>query len=306
MCSSIPLRCRASACLGELSAGIRYFNRQGKVDVIVVTRGGGSFEDLLAFNDEALARVIAASEIPIISAVGHETDFTICDFVADLRAPTPSAAAELVIRSKHELAERLAGLHKRMRQAVNYKLLRAQNALSQMAQHAVFARMQDAIARRQQRADDLMFRMAQAQGRILKGCARRLEGYETGLRHHDPRMRLALLRRQLDGHTALLASSIERGLAVRSAGVDRLTSALGRAAREFPAAPAVALGAAAEQPAGAVSQGHPGAWLCPGFRPRGPPGKTGLPTQGRGAGPYSAGERTHVLVFTRSLKQSLK
>ena len=86
---------------------MRYFNRQGKVDVIVVARGGGSFEDLFAFNDEGLARAIAASRIPVISAVGHETDFTICDFVADLRAPTPSAAAELVIRSKQELAEKL-------------------------------------------------------------------------------------------------------------------------------------------------------------------------------------------------------
>ena len=130
---------------------MRYFNHHGKVDVIVVARGGGSFEDLFAFNDEGLARVIAGSEIPVISAVGHETDFTICDFVADLRAPTPSAAAELVIRSKHELAEKLATVRKRMGQAVNYKLLRAHNALSQLAQHAVFARMQDAIARRQQR-----------------------------------------------------------------------------------------------------------------------------------------------------------
>jgi len=89
---------------------------------------------LFAFNDEGLARVIASCEVPVISAVGHETDFTICDFVADLRAPTPSAAAELVIRSQHELSEKLHALYKRMTQAINYKLLRANNALSTLAQ----------------------------------------------------------------------------------------------------------------------------------------------------------------------------
>ena len=138
-----------------------------------MARGGGSFEDLFAFNDEGLARTIAASDIPVISAVGHETDFTICDFVADLRAPTPSAAAELVIRSKHELAEKVHAFHKRLTQAMNYKLLRANNALSNLVQHAVFARMQDSIARRQQRMDDLVFRLAQAQSRILKNQSRR-------------------------------------------------------------------------------------------------------------------------------------
>src|SRR5271169_5911797 len=98
-----PAQVQGDTAATEVSAGVRYFNRHGKVDVIVVTRGGGSFEDLFAFNDETLARVIAGSEVPVISAVGHETDFTICDFVADLRAPTPSAA-ELVICSKQELA----------------------------------------------------------------------------------------------------------------------------------------------------------------------------------------------------------
>ncbi len=166
-----PAQVQGDTAASEVSAGVRYFNRHGQVDVIVIARGGGSFEDLFAFNEEGLARAIAASELPVISAVGHETDFTICDFVADLRAPTPSAAAELVIRSKQELAEKLSALRKRIAQAINYKLLRAHNALSQLAQHAVFARMQDSIARRQQRIDDLVFRMAQAQSRVLKNLA---------------------------------------------------------------------------------------------------------------------------------------
>ncbi|MGA2991487.1 MAG: exodeoxyribonuclease VII large subunit, partial [Candidatus Korobacteraceae bacterium] len=105
-----PAQVKGEAAAREVSAGVRYFNRSRQVDVIVIARGGGSFEDLAAFNDEALARAIAASSLPVISAIGHETDFTICDFVADLRAPTPSAAAELVVRSKYELEQRLSGL----------------------------------------------------------------------------------------------------------------------------------------------------------------------------------------------------
>src|SRR5215469_5366829 len=92
-----PAQVQGDLAGSDVSRGVRYFNRSGHVDVIIVARGGGSFEDLFAFNDEGLARTISASDVPIISAVGHETDFTICDFVADLRAPTPSAAAEMVI-----------------------------------------------------------------------------------------------------------------------------------------------------------------------------------------------------------------
>src|ERR1700690_338186 len=118
-----PAQVQGEVAPGEVSAGVRYFNLHGKVDVIVVARGGGSFGDPFAFNDEGLARTIATAHVPVISAVGHETDFTICDFVADLRAPTPSAAAELVIGSKQEFAEKLASLRHRLAQTVNYKLL---------------------------------------------------------------------------------------------------------------------------------------------------------------------------------------
>ncbi len=224
-----PAQVQGDTAASEVTAGVRYFNRHGKVDVIVIARGGGSFEDLFAFNDEGLARAIAASEVPVISAVGHETDFTICDFVADLRAPTPSAAAELVIRSKQELAEKLLALRKRIAQAINYKLLRAHNTLSQLAQSAVFARMQDSIARRQQRMDDLVFRLAQAQSHILKDLDRRLTGYETQLRHHDLRVRAGAMRRQLDSRTSELRAALTRLLGGQQTELDRLAVALGRA-----------------------------------------------------------------------------
>ncbi len=103
-----PAQVQGEAAAGEVSAGVRYLNRSGKVDVIIVARGGGSLEDLFAFNDEGLARTIAASKVPVISAIGHETDFTICDFVADRRAATPSEAAEIVVAAKQELDERLS------------------------------------------------------------------------------------------------------------------------------------------------------------------------------------------------------
>ena len=221
-----PAQVQGDLAASEVSGGIRYFNRHGHVDVIIVTRGGGSFEDLFAFNDEGLARVIAASGIPVISAVGHETDFTICDFVADLRAPTPSAAAELVIRSKQELSEKLLALRKRLAQAMNYKLLRANNELSSLVQNAVFARMQDSIARRQQRMDDLGFRLAQSQASILKRCARRIDALEAHLRRHDLRVRTGVMRRQLESRASELNAAVSRLLTARRNEVERLGAAL--------------------------------------------------------------------------------
>ena len=102
-----PVRVQGEGAWREVAEGIDYFNRQKNADVLIVGRGGGSMEDLWPFNEEGLARAIYRSKIPIISAVGHETDYTISDFVADLRAPTPSAAAELVVRDKREISNTL-------------------------------------------------------------------------------------------------------------------------------------------------------------------------------------------------------
>ncbi len=218
---------------GEVSEGVRHFNHTGAVDVIVVTRGGGSFEDLFAFNDEGLARTIAASEIPVISAVGHETDFTICDFVADLRAPTPSAAAELVIQSKQELAARLTRLHDRLRQATDFKLLRARNELAKLMQHSALVRLPDAVARRQQRVDDLVYRMAQAQGKNLTHLRRTHESLDARLRHQDMRVRLAEMRRQLEHRRSELRTCAGRMLSAKSARSAELSTSLTRATQTF-------------------------------------------------------------------------
>jgi exodeoxyribonuclease VII large subunit len=109
-----PALVQGSNAPAQLISGIKYFNAHKRVDLIIMGRGGGSIEELWAFNDENLARAIYASEIPVISAVGHETDFTICDFVADLRAPTPSAAAELAVPDTAELKKQLFNVEKRM------------------------------------------------------------------------------------------------------------------------------------------------------------------------------------------------
>jgi exodeoxyribonuclease VII large subunit len=202
-----PAQVQGESAPAEVSTGVRYFNRARNVEVIIVARGGGSVEDLAAFNDEALARAVAASHIPVISAVGHETDFTIIDFVADLRAPTPSAAAELVIRSRQEIEEQAEGLRLRLARAARYHLLLLRQQLTELAQHGAFGRMTDAIARRQQRVDDLVYRLATAQRALLGQQRRRLDMANAGVRHHDLRRVLAGVRRDLQAQLAALLAS---------------------------------------------------------------------------------------------------
>ncbi len=114
-----PVKVQGEGAAGEIAAAIDDLNRYGGLDVLIVGRGGGSLEDLWAFNEEIVARAIARSEIPVISAVGHETDFTIADFVADLRAPTPSAAAELVVKNRQEIEAHLDHLIIRLQSRVD-------------------------------------------------------------------------------------------------------------------------------------------------------------------------------------------
>lgn len=210
-----PAQVQGESAASEVSAGVRFLNRSGKVEVIIIARGGGSIEDLFAFNDEALARTIATSEVPVISAIGHETDFTICDFVADRRAATPSEAAEIVVAAKQELEDRLLALHKRLVKASQYRLLLAHNVLSRLTQHSAFARMRDSIARRQQSVDDKSYRLARAQARNLTRWRRHLESLDLRLRHQDMRIRLSNVRRELSGRTTALSAAMSNLLVRR-------------------------------------------------------------------------------------------
>ena len=221
-----PAQVQGDAAAQDVAAGVRFFNQHDNVDVIIVARGGGSAEDLVSFNDEALARMVAASEIPVISAVGHETDFTIVDFVADLRAPTPSAAAELVIRSRQEVEDHAAALSERLSRAMRYRLLMGRQALTELAQHGAFARMMELIHQRQQTLDDLTHRMELAERQLLEQKLRRWERISAAVRHYDLRLILSGMRNELDSGTAALVAIMRNVLLQHRVRSERLQTAL--------------------------------------------------------------------------------
>ena len=221
-----PAQVQGEAAAQEVAAGVRHFNRERSVEVIVVARGGGSAEDLAAFNDEALARTVAASEIPVISAVGHETDFTIVDFVSDLRAPTPSAAAELVIRSRQGVEDQAAALQQRLERALRYRLLMGRQALTELAQHGAFGGIMGAIRQRQQKLDDLTYRMERGQRRLLDQMRRRWETVAAAVRHFDLASILGNMRVGLGARVAALAGVMRNVLLLQRTRVERLTAGL--------------------------------------------------------------------------------
>jgi exodeoxyribonuclease VII large subunit len=221
-----PAQVQGDAAAGEVMAGLRHFNRSRAVEVMIIARGGGSAEDLAAFNHEGLARAVAESKIPVISAIGHETDFTILDFVADLRAPTPSAAAELVIRSRQEIEAQAEELHRRVERAVRYRLLMARQELTQLAQHGAFARMMDGINRCQQKLDDQRFRLERGQRQIFERWRRRWEAASAAVRHYDARRRLAAVRQGLEAEVASLAAAARALLLENRAVLDRRVASL--------------------------------------------------------------------------------
>ncbi len=221
-----PAQVQGEGAALEVASGVRYFNKVRTVEVIIVGRGGGSVEDLAAFNDEGLARTIAASEIPVISAVGHETDFTIADFVADLRAPTPSAAAELVIRSRVEIENQAEGLYERLARAMERRLLEARHALIELAQHGAFVRMMDLIRRHQQKLDDLTYRLERSERQTLELLRRRLETISAAVRHYDLRRVLAAIQQELESGTAALVSAMRNQLLLNRVRLERAGTAL--------------------------------------------------------------------------------
>lgn len=162
-----PAEVQGRAAPASLLRALRFFEDEHPVDVIIIGRGGGSIEDLWAFNDETLARAIAAAHTPIISAVGHESDYTICDFVADLRAPTPSAAAELAVPHIRELEQVLSGVSNRLRVSVEAGLRAARKEYSRIADSPYFSRPELLVADRYRTLDSIGGELSSALEKLI-------------------------------------------------------------------------------------------------------------------------------------------
>jgi exodeoxyribonuclease VII large subunit len=193
-----PARVQGEGAAEEIAEGIRMLNRQSAVDVIIVARGGGSLEDLWAFNEESVARAIAGSKIPVISAVGHETDFTIADFVADLRAPTPSSAAELVVQRKQDLVADLRNRTHHISQMVRLKLSEARARLAELRLHRVFQTLASRLVERIQQVDDWAVALERAARQHLGTAREEWLRASAGVVRYDFRRLLGLRRAALE------------------------------------------------------------------------------------------------------------
>jgi exodeoxyribonuclease VII large subunit len=192
--------------------GIRYFSESGWAQVVIVARGGGSLEDLWTFNEEPVARAIAECNVPVVSAIGHETDFTIADFVADLRAPTPSAAAELVVCTREQLLDQIEGCRRKLEQAMRWKLARARTALGEQGVDRASTLLHRKIARWQQTSDDLDYRMRDRIASKVRSERGSLQELEARLRRTDLRLRFANVRRRLEKADESLLRCIQQRL----------------------------------------------------------------------------------------------
>lgn len=207
-----PSRVQGDGAAGEIVRALRQVARVDDVDVIIVGRGGGSLEDLWAFNEEKVARAIAASPVPVIAAVGHETDFTIADFVADLRAPTPSAAAELVVRRKDEFVASIDRLAGRLAAAARARLARARTRVQLLDARPGLAGHRARVALRGRHVAELTAALRHRLGAALGRRTRGLDLLRRTLGERDPRLRLLAIRARLVGRDAALKQTTTRRL----------------------------------------------------------------------------------------------
>lgn len=213
--ANVEILLRAVKVQGEGAAediveAITDLNSYGDVDVMIVGRGGGSLEDLWAFNEEKVARAIARSRIPVISAVGHEVDFTIADFVADLRAPTPSAAAELVVKSKEELASRVEFLRHRLLQRMHRTLAEASGELESLSRALRDPTM--LLGHLAQRVDDLSVRLDRSIAGAIKYQAIAIESLKNNLRLRNPSLAVERTRELVTALNSRSEISLRRHL----------------------------------------------------------------------------------------------
>jgi len=212
-----PVRVQGAGAAAEIAAAVAEFNSGAlpPVEVIVVARGGGSAEDLWEFNDEDLARAIAASELPVVSAVGHEIDFTIADFVADLRAPTPSAAAELVAPDSEALLRRFEQFQGGMERGMHEAVRGARARLTLVERSALFREPKARLREWAQQIDETAERIARLAADRVAEERRRLEAARSSLWEHRPDHLLRIRRQELEG----LRERLSRGLDQRLDGL---------------------------------------------------------------------------------------
>ena len=192
----------------QLCRGLRWFSQSGWAEVVILARGGGSLEDLWTFNEESVARAIAESSVPVISAVGHETDFTIADFVSDLRASTPSAAAELVICTREQLLDSIAGCRRALDQQLRYRLSIAGRRLHERGVDRAVTVLHRSIGRSLQRVDEMERLAAGSVRGVTKLNREEWQAVDSRLRRMDLRLRMAEARRRCNVATERLALSI--------------------------------------------------------------------------------------------------
>jgi len=223
-----PARVQGESAAAEITRGLRAIARVAGVDVVILARGGGSIEDLWAFNEEVVARAIAACPVPVIAAVGHEVDVTIADFVADLRAPTPSAAAELVVTAKDEFCHRIDRLSNRLEAAARGALARRRGVLQTLANRRGLAGWPARVALKSRHASELAYRMRRALTTGLQQQERSLQALQRRLEAQNVTRRLAVIRGRLGAADARLGAAArrrtDRGAATLHALAGRLDS----------------------------------------------------------------------------------
>jgi exodeoxyribonuclease VII large subunit len=217
-----PVRVQGDGASLEIVRALQFFNRRVMVDVLILARGGGSLEDLWAFNEESVARAIAASQIPVISGVGHETDFTIADFVADVRASTPSAAAELVVKTREEFDKHVLDLRESLASLVRYRLVGLSRRVHELGGRRGFRRPLDLLRQQRQRSDEMTARLAHGLRGNLRLARRRFTAAHLRIASFDFRVKIASLRLRLEKRRSELASRSERMLHLKRERLDRL------------------------------------------------------------------------------------
>jgi exodeoxyribonuclease VII large subunit len=217
-----PVRVQGDGAAQEIGKALKFFNQKELVDVLILARGGGSLEDLWSFNEEIVARAIFASEIPVISGIGHETDFTIADFVADVRASTPSAAAELVVQTRREFDKHIAELRGALTEQMRYRILVLSRRVHELAGRRGFRRPLDLLRQQRQRADEMTARLARGLQASLEQSRKRFNAAHLRIASFDFRMKIAALRLRLEKRATELAARAERLLRTKRERMDRL------------------------------------------------------------------------------------